>query len=137
MNNQRIVIWSIFKSPILYVFKFVSSIFFLSLGLIFSGQRVALLVLPGCHQAEDKSYGDESLDCCATPLPADVVKEEAGEAGAEEASNSKRCSPEGGDKRVSLYVFWVSRHLQSCIEGTRVRGYKDRACSKAKEHQTD
>ena len=91
INHQRIVTWSIYKSPHLSVFKFVPSNIFLSLGLILSGQRLDLLVLPGCHQAQDKSYGDETLDCRATPCPADVVKEETGEAVAEEASDSKCC----------------------------------------------
>ena len=79
---------------------------------------LAFVVLTCSYQAEDESCGDESLNCCTAPFPADVVEKETGEAGAEEASDSKCCRSEGGDKGVSLYVFWVSRHLQSGIEGT-------------------
>ena len=103
---------------------------------VLQGYVLTLLLLAGCSQAQDQGYGDQSLDCCTAPSPADVVKEESSKACAKKAANGKGCRPEGRYKRVSLDVFWISWHLSSSVEGTGVRGDKNGASSEAKEHQT-
>ena len=79
----------------------------------FQQHELTLLLPTGCSQAEYQGYGDQSLDCCTAPSPADVVKEESGKAGAKKAANSKGCRPVGrGDfcsfqkKSSELFEHW-------------------------------